>query len=285
MMEISIYGSRGSLPTPGPATQIYGGNTTCIQVRSASGEIAIVDAGSGLKDLGTELAAAVEPRRVRFFFTHAHWDHLLGFPFFRPAYRNDFTLTFCSGPHAQDTIRNFLSHQMQAPYFPVELDALNATMVFHCDNPCQEDRNCICADLQVRAFPVNHSNGGFGYRFIENGKVFAFAPDNELGYQHPDGPDRSEFVTLFAHADLLIHDAQYTDADYNITRGWGHSTFSATTDLAIEAGVKRLGLFHHDPDRSDDDLDRQVAFCRDRIRAAGSDIDCFAATEGMLLNL
>jgi phosphoribosyl 1,2-cyclic phosphodiesterase len=284
-MEITIYGCRGSLPTPGPATQRYGGNTTCVKVCSDSGETTIIDAGSGLHNLGKELCAAGNGKRVRFFFTHAHWDHLLGFPFFRPAYRSDFTLTFCSGPHAQDTIRNYLSHQMQAPFFPVEMDALSATMVFHCDNPCHEDRFCCFGDLQVKAFPVNHSNGGFGYRIVENGKTFAFAPDNELGFHHPDGPDRAEFVKLFTGADLLIHDAQYTTADYQQTRGWGHSTFSEAVDLAIDAGVKRLGLFHHDPDRSDDDLDRQVELCRERICAAGRDIDCFAAREGMVLQL
>lgn len=285
-MEIKIYGCRGSLPTPGPATQRYGGNTTCIEVRSASGEVAIIDAGSGLHNLGKDLCADHAVKRVRFFFTHAHWDHLLGFPFFRPAYRKDFTLTFCSGPHAQDTIRNFLAHQMQAPFFPVEMDALSATMVFECDNPLQEERACRCgAQLQVQAFPVNHSNGGYGYRVFEDGKTFAFAPDNELDFHHPDGPDRAEFVALFRNADLLIHDAQYTDTDYQVKRGWGHSTFAATVDLAMEAGVKRLGLFHHDPDRSDDDLEQQVEFCRARIRAAGSSVDCFAATEGMLLQL
>jgi ribonuclease BN (tRNA processing enzyme) len=158
-------------------------------------------------------------------------------------------------------------------------------MVFHCDNPCQEERFCCCGDLQVKAFPVNHTNGGFGYRVMENGRIFAFAPDNELGYHHPQGPDRSEFVRLFSNVDLLIHDAQYTDEEYKHTRGWGHSTFAETTDLAMEAGVKKLGLFHHDPDRSDDDLEQQVDFCRARIRAAGSRLDCFAAADGMILNL
>lgn len=284
-MKIRIYGCRGSLPVPGVKTNIYGGNTTCLEIISAAGEIAIIDAGSGLNNLGKDLLAEGAVKSVRFFFTHAHWDHLLGFPFFRPAYRKDFTLTFCSGPHASSVIRDYLSHQMQAPFFPVELDALSARMVFECDNPSQEARFCACGDLQVKAFPVDHPNGGFGYRVIEDGKVFAFAPDNEIGYGHPDGPERSEFVTLFNNADLLIHDAQYTDDDYKITRGWGHSTFSATVDLAMEAGVKRLGLFHHDPDRSDVDLEKQVAFCRDRIRAAGSRLDCFATRDGMELEL
>lgn len=284
-MKIKIYGCRGSLPTPGISTNKYGGNTTCLEIVSTAGDVAIIDAGSGLNNLGKDLLTEGAVKSVRFFFTHAHWDHLLGFPFFRPAYRKDFTLTLCSGPHAQSVIRDYLSHQMQAPFFPVELDALSANMVFNCDNPCQEERFCCCGSLQVKAFPVDHPNGGFGYRIMENGKMFAFAPDNEINYGHPDGPGRDEFVRLFKDIELLIHDAQYTDNEYKITRGWGHSTFSATVDLAIEAGIKRLGLFHHDPDRSDADLNEQVAFCRDRIRAAGSNLECFAVHDGMELDL
>lgn len=284
-MKIKIWGCRGSLPTPGPETQRYGGNTTCVEVRSASGQLMIIDAGTGLHNLGKEICNENDSKDIRFFFTHSHWDHLLGFPFFRPAYRADYTLTFCSGPHAQDTIKGFLSHQMQAPFFPVELDSLSAQMVFNCDNPCHEDRFCCFKDLQVKAFPVNHSNGGFGYRIIEDGRIFAFAPDNELDYHHEGGPGRAEFVELFRNADLLIHDAQYTDEDYQRTRGWGHSTFSATVDLAIEAGVKRLGLFHHDPDRSDAALDAQLEICQERIRSAGSSLDCFITAEGMTINI
>jgi len=284
-MKITIWGCRGSLPTPGPDTNRYGGNTTCVEVRSSSGQIAIVDAGSGLHNLGKELCRKNDVKSIRFFFTHSHWDHLLGFPFFRPAYRSDFILTFCSGPHAQDTIRKYLSHQMQAPFFPVELNALSARMVFECDNACQEDRFCCCHDIKVKAFPVNHSNGGFGYRFLEDGKIFAFAPDNELSFHHPGGPDRDYFVGLFKEADLLIHDAQYTDEQYRITRGWGHSTYADTVDLAIESGVKRLGLFHHDPDRTDDDLERQLEICRQRVTAACSDLECFATSEGLSLDL
>lgn len=284
-MKITIWGCRGSLPTPGSATTKYGGNTTCVEIRSTSGQIAVIDAGTGLNNLGKKLCRENGTKKIRFFFTHAHWDHLLGFPFFRPAYSSDYTLTFCSGPHAQDTIKGFLTHQMQAPFFPVELAALNATTEFHCDNPCHEDRFCCIGDLQVRAFPVNHSNGGFGYRIIENGKVFAFAPDNELGYHHEGGPAPEEFVELFRGADLLIHDAQYTDEDYRRTRGWGHSTFMETVDMAIESGVKKLGLFHHDPDRSDDALEEQLELCNNRIRSAGSNLECFLTAEGMTIEI
>ncbi|NVN98461.1 MAG: MBL fold metallo-hydrolase [Geobacteraceae bacterium] len=284
-MQIKICGCRGSLPTPGRSTLKYGGNTTCLEIRSNQGQLVIIDAGSGLHKLGNELVSEVSQKHIRFFFTHSHWDHLMGFPFFPPAYRSDYTLRFCSGPHSQDTVKNFLSHQMQAPFFPLELDNLNANMIFHCDNPCHEDRVCNFDELGVKAFPVNHPNGGFGYRIIEEGKVFAFAPDNELDYHHEGGPDPDYFVDIFRGVDLLIHDSQYNDEEYKKTRSWGHSTFNSTVDLAIKAGVKRLGLFHHDPDRTDEELDEQLAICQERIRMAGSSLDCFVATEGMTLTL
>lgn len=284
-MKITIWGCRGSLPVPGPTTLRYGGNTTCLGISSASGQLIVVDAGSGIHNLGNELVRAGGPKKVRFLFTHAHWDHLLGFPFFSPLYHPDYCLTFCSGHHAQGTISKFLTHQMEPPYFPVDMDACRAEIRFHCDNPCDEERCCCLGDMDVLPFPINHPNGGFGYRFGEGGKSFVFVPDNELDFHHEDGPSRADFVALFRGADLLIHDAQYTADEYRRTRSWGHSTFAHTVDLALEAGVRRLGLFHHDPDRSDDDLERQLAWCRERISAAGGSLECFATVEGMTIDL
>lgn len=284
-MKIKIWGCRGSLPVPGAATLRYGGNTTCLGVSSASGQQIIVDAGSGIHNLGNALLRDGGPKELRFFFTHAHWDHLLGFPFFTPLYLPGYRLTFCSGHHAQGTIEKFLSRQMEPPFFPVDMSAFRADVRFHCDNPCHEQRSCCFGDIRVDPFPINHPNGGFGYRLSEGERSFIFVPDNELSFHHEGGPAREEFVDTFRGADLLIHDAQYTAEDYRRTRGWGHSTFADTVDLALAAGVKRLGLFHHDPDRSDDDLDRQLSWCRERIREAGSDMDCFAVAEGMELEL
>jgi phosphoribosyl 1,2-cyclic phosphodiesterase len=280
-MKITIWGCRGSLPVPGPTTLRYGGNTTCISLSSGSGQLFIVDAGSGLRELGNAIVAAGGPRQIRFFFTHAHWDHLLGFPFFKPLYAPDYRIVFCSGLHAQGAIRDYLSYQMSAPYFPVELSAVRAETVFQCVNPCHEVRCCCFQEVDVCPLPINHPNGGFGYRFTEEGRHFVFVPDNELGFRHPDGPARESFIELFAGADLLIHDAQYTAEEYRTTRGWGHSTFGDTVDLAMAAGVGRLGLFHHDPDRTDDELDAILAWCRERIAAAGSSLDCFMVREGM----
>ncbi|MDD5627907.1 MAG: MBL fold metallo-hydrolase [Elusimicrobia bacterium] len=284
-MQIKLWGCRGSIASPGPATLRYGGNTTCLEMRTKKGRIVIVDAGSGLRFLGKALRREPGVSELRFFITHAHLDHLSGFPFFEPAYLERFSLTFCGGVHAQDSIKRYLSRQMTAPFFPVEFSVLKAKFDFACQRdgmrPCSGP--CRWDGLEVAPIALNHPNGGYGFKFTERGRSFVFLTDNELGFRHEGGLTPAQYADLCRGADLLIHDAQYTDAEYRLTRGWGHSTFNDAVDLALAAGVKRLGLFHHDPDRTDDDLDRQVENCRRRIRKAGGAVDCFGATEGTTL--
>jgi len=288
-MKIKIWGCRGSIATPGATTLRYGGNTTCVEIRTAEGEAAgqniVVDAGSGVRLLGKALRREKKISHIRFFFSHSHWDHLVGFPFFEPAYFPDYHIVFCGGPHAQDSIKRYLSRQMKAPFFPVDFSLLKAQFDFCCERPHQEPGPCRFDGMEVSPAPLNHPNGGYGFKFVEKGKAFVFFPDNELGFQHEGGLDRAAYVEFCRGAGLLIHDAQYTGTEYQRTRGWGHSTYADTVDLAVASGVKRLGLFHHDPDRTDDDLDRQVEVCRERIREARSNIECFACAEGMMLEL
>jgi ribonuclease BN (tRNA processing enzyme) len=174
---------------------------------------------------------------------------------------------------------------MEAPYFPVAFHLLKAKFDFRCERPDMEPGNCRFDGMEIYPVPLNHPNGGYGYKFIESGKALVFLSDNELRFHHEGGLSREQYVEFCRGVDLLFHDAQYTDEEYKLTRGWGHSTFVDATDIAIEAGVKSLGLFHHDPDRSDDDLGRQVEFCRERIRLAHSAVECFAAAEGMFIEL
>jgi phosphoribosyl 1,2-cyclic phosphodiesterase len=284
-MKIKIWGCRGSIATPGADTIRYGGNSTCVEIRSAEGQLFVVDAGSGIRNLGKALQRESKISEIRFFFTHSHWDHLVGFPFFEPAYSDRFTITFCSGAHAESSIKRYVSRQMEAPYFPVEFRQLRARFNFCCENPTMESRNCPLGSMQCCAFRLSHPNGGHGYKFIEGGKTLVFLPDNELRFRHDDGLTRDQYVEICRGADLLLHDAQYTEEEYQRTRGWGHSTYMDAVDLAIEAGVKRLGLFHHDPDRTDDDLDRQLDLCRKHIVKSGSAVDCFICAEGMVIEL
>jgi phosphoribosyl 1,2-cyclic phosphodiesterase len=284
-MNIKIWGSRGSITTPGPATLRYGGNTTCLEIRAAMPEVIVVDAGSGLRNLGKALSKEPTVTAIRFFLTHSHWDHVEGFPFFEPAYYDRYTITFCGGPHAQESIKRYLARQMQAPFFPVDFSLLKARFDFHCAQPHGPHGNCQFGPVEVCPVALNHPNGGYGYKFIEAGRTFVFLTDNELGFLHEGGLSRAEYAAFCRGADLLFHDAQYTDEEYKARRGWGHSTYADAVDLAIEAGVRRLGLFHHDPDRADEDLDRQVENCRRRIREAGAALECFACAEGMKIAL
>jgi len=287
-MKIKIWGCRGSIATPGAHVIRYGGNTTCLEVRTAANQVFLIDAGSGARKLGQALAAEAGLNQLTWLFTHAHWDHLSGFPFFIPAYLSRFRIALCGGPDAQYSIRRYLAQQMEAPFFPVEFGHLKAHFDFHCQcGECVCPENLACSDdaLHCASIALNHPNGGVGFRLTQDGRSFVFLPDNELGYLHPGAPSRAQQMQFCAGADLLIHDAQYTDAEYERTRGWGHSTFADAVDFALAAGVKRLGLFHHDPDRSDDDLDQQVQACRQRITRAGSSMQCFACAEEIELDV
>jgi phosphoribosyl 1,2-cyclic phosphodiesterase len=284
-MKIKIWGCRGSIATPGPNTLRYGGNSTCLEIRSVTGQVFVVDAGSGLRQFGKALLQEPDVTAIRFFLTHPHWDHLAGFPFFQPAYLRRYSITFCSGAHEQDALRKYLTRQMVSPYFPIDFKYLKARLDFRCDAPQKEKGHCRHGSMEVLAFPLNHPNGGYGFKFIEGKKTFVFLTDNELGYRHKGGCTRRQYAEFCRDADLLFHDAQYTTEEYRRTRGWGHSTYDHTIEMAMEAGVRRLGLFHHDPDRTDDDLDRCVAVCREQIHKSGSSMDCFPCTEGMTLTL
>ncbi len=275
-MKIKIWGCRGSLATPGPHTVRYGGNTACLEIRDAQGRIIVVDAGSGMRYLGQALLREPEKTEIVLLITHTHWDHIVGFPFFAPAYHDSYHISICGGPGLQKFLPEFLTQQMAAPFFPVEFKHLLAKFSFGKACPFQGQDG-----LHVTPIAINHPNGGYGYKFSENGKTLVFLTDNELGFIHPDGLGRESYVEFCRGVDLLIHDSQYTTEEYEQCRGWGHSSYNDATDLALEAGVKQLALFHHDPDRSDDDLDRQLEFCRQRIQKAGSPLHCVAAAEGM----
>lgn len=280
-MKITVWGCRGSLTIPGPSTVRYGGNTTCVEIRTADNQVIVVDAGSGMRNLGKALLAQNQTTHLFLLLTHSHWDHLVGFPFFGPAYLEKYTLTLCGGPKTQQSLRRYLTHQMEAPYFPVDFEVLKARFDFGCE--CPQSGNIGTATIHPVA--LSHPNEGYGYKFVENGKSFVFLTDNELGFHHPGGLQRAQYIDFCRGADLLFHDAQYTDEEYRRRRGWGHSNMADATDLAIAAQVKRFGFFHHDLDRTDDDLDRQVEQYRQRIRQANSAVDCFAVAEGMVLEL
>jgi phosphoribosyl 1,2-cyclic phosphodiesterase len=283
-MKIKIWGCRGSLPSPGSSTVRYGGESTCIEVITDDGQETIIDAGSGIRKLGHKLLGDQSVSTINILFTHSHWDHLMGFPFFEPAYRSKFSFALCGGGEPQQSVLNFLAHQMDPPYFPVTFKQLKAQFVSACNcnnTDCDHllryaGRSTVCS-----AIPLNHPNGGFGFRLTGANGAFVFIPDNEIRYQHDGGLSRTEYVQFCSNANLLFHDAQYLDDEYELKRGWGHSTLRDAVDLALDARVKRLGLFHHDPDRSDHQLDAMEEWTRAYLRGRNSAMECFVCAEGM----
>jgi len=274
-MLMRCWGARGSIPVCGPEYLRYGGDTTCLELRPSADRVIVIDAGTGLRRLGNRLLdEGVDD--VQLLFTHAHWDHLMGFPFFKPLYRPDTSLSVFGCPCAQTSVREMIAHAMSPPNFPVPLDHTKAALSFtdYCHEPFELD------GLTVTPIKISHPNEGLGYKFTEDGRHFVFLTDNELGHVHPGGRGFDDYVAFCEGADLLVHDAEFTDQEYQTTRTWGHSTQRDAVDLAIRAGVKALGLFHHNQERGDDAVDAIVEACRRQIADCGQSIECFAVAQG-----
>jgi phosphoribosyl 1,2-cyclic phosphodiesterase len=274
-MLIRCWGSRGSIAVSGKEYIKYGGNTTCLEIVAGNGDLLIVDAGTGIRNLGNRLVRE-DHCNINIVFTHPHWDHLSGFPFFKPIYQKDCKINVWGPRPTQEAVKSMISKTMAPPYFPIELEDINADINFF----GIENRNFRIGSVDITAIPLNHPNQGAGYRFEENGKSFVFLTDNELTHPHSDGLTYEDYVKFAAGADLLFHDAQYTPEDYKHTEGWGHSVYLDTLKFAIDAEVKTLGLFHHNQDRDDVGVDSIEADCRRILKEKGSRIKCFAVAEG-----
>jgi phosphoribosyl 1,2-cyclic phosphodiesterase len=279
-MIIRCWGARGSIPVSGKKYLKYGGDTTCIEIRSKKDEIIIIDAGSGLRRLGSRL---VRENRLEFtmVFTHAHWDHLMGFPFFTPIYLSKTRISVHGCPFAQASVKRIISPSMKPPNFPVRFQDIRAKIRYHkiCTRPY------TVAGIKVRPILLSHPNKGIGYRFEEDKKSFVFLTDNELAYRHPGGLDYEDYMKFSKGADLLIHDSEFTRTDYKKKKMWGHSVYNDSLRLAMEAGVKQFGLFHHNQERSDRAVDAIARDCRKIIRKKRSGLKCFAVAEDMEIKL
>src|SRR5215471_12693815 len=284
-MIVKFWGTRGSIPTPGRRTAAFGGNTSCIEIRAADGHVVLLDCGTGARPLGLDIIARqAQPPPIDILVTHTHWDHIQGFPFFPPAYVAGSRLTIHGARGLDRTLEGSLSGQMQHTYFPVQLQELRATIDFV---EVAEERFKL-GRFRVTTQFMNHTAPTLGYRLESGHLKVVYATDHEPFYWTPaagrrhgvEHPGDARHLRFLADADLLVHDAQYTDAEYPGKRGWGHSPIEYVTDLAVRAGVKRLALTHHDPLHSDDFIRRETDRARRRARAQGSDLDIFAAAEG-----
>ncbi|MCB9830869.1 MAG: MBL fold metallo-hydrolase [Planctomycetes bacterium] len=271
-MKVKFWGTRGSTPTSGARYVEFGGNTPCLSVElESTRELVVLDAGSGIRELGNAMLADPDghARVVHLFLTHAHWDHIQGFPFFAPAYHPDYRINvYCS----KDAER-FLAGQMSPPYFPVGLEAMIGLARFE---RLDHQKAWSVGDAVLRSIPLPHPQESTGFRLDENDRALVFATDTE----HEPPQMNRQLVEFSRGAQLLVYDAQYTPAEYERGKqGWGHSTFAEGARLAREAGVGELILFSHDPSHDDE-------ACRE-IEKRGQEL--FAATraarQGMVITI
>jgi phosphoribosyl 1,2-cyclic phosphodiesterase len=276
-LTATCWGTRGSIPTPGPGTLRYGGNTSCLEVQ-AGGRRYLFDAGTGIRALGRRLAGngGVE---AELFLTHFHLDHVQGFPFWSQLYDADSRIRVHGPPQDGATVAGVLAGMMAPPYFPVQLHALSARVEF----ADVDDRPWSDGTVEVAALRVCHPGVTCGYRLRGGGASVAYVPDNELGKAEPALYRR--MVEFCAGVDLLIHDAMCRDDEYTRYRGWGHSSLGDAVRLAQDAGARRLLLFHHSPERSDDELDGIVHDLRRGVAERGGTLQVDAAAEGVALAL
>lgn len=276
-MEVTFWGTRGSIATSGAAFARFGGNTTCLEITHEKERI-VFDAGTGLRALGQRIMKEAT-FDTTFFFTHLHWDHIQGFPFFAPAFVPGAKITL-HGPIDEDgttTLKGALDEQMRPPCFPVTLDAMASEKRFR---TIASGDTVSTGPFDVRARALRHPQGSLGYRIEVGGRSVCFATDTE---HREDGIDDA-ILDLAQDVDLLIYDAQYTEAEYEgragpARRGWGHSTYVAATEIAKAAGAKRLALFHHDPSHDDTMVARMADDARARFPS------CFAAEEGSTVDV
>jgi CheY-like chemotaxis protein len=295
-MLIRFWGTRGSLAKPGPTTLRYGGNTACVEVRTQDGTLIVLDCGTGAHGLGLALAADGHPVRGHLMITHTHWDHIQGFPFFAPLFSaaNEWDI-YAPGGLGRELERT-LAGQMEYTYFPVRLDQLGATIRYH----DLVEGAFEAGGLRVVTKYLNHPALALGYR-IEAGAVsIVYSADHEphaTQLVHDAQTDRSRegaplvhqedrrHVEFLSNADLVVHDAQYALEEYPHKIGWGHTPAEYAVDYAVAAGARRLALYHHDPLRDDDAVDRLVEVCRRRAADRGGAVEIFAAAEGLELDL
>ena len=276
-MHIRFWGTRGSIPTPGPSTVRYGGNTSCVEVRDSTGSLLVLDAGTGLRELGVALmnGNGARPFSIDLLLSHLHWDHIQGIPFFRPAYDPNSTLRI-RGPKQSRPMKELLGMGMDDPFFPVDLDDMPAKLEI---GELEHLSDEMVGKFRVRSAHLYHPAPALAYRVEADGRSLVYATDTEDPFSGKVNP----VIELAQGADTLIHDAQFIKSDFKPT--WGHSTIESAIDVAAKAKVKRLVLYHHDPDRSDDALDHIGRDAQRTGRERSPGLEVVVAREGLELEV
>lgn len=302
-IKIKFWGVRGSIPTPGYSTLHYGGNTSCVEVAFKNGPHFILDAGTGIRELGKHLQKLNRPLNSYILLSHFHWDHIQGLPFFRPAFnpKNKFTIIGSDDPAIH--LDKIISFQMDPTYFPITIDDMRADISFR---SIKEERITLDG-VDVQTIYLNHPGYALGFRISYQNSSLIYISDNEP-FQQDEETERKKLKSISKEkieeafeayvenknqnliefcekADLLIHDTQYLEEEYKDKITWGHSPLNFTVELAMRSKVKQLVLFHHDPDHDDAAIDRIEQLSKKILRSHKSRIACRAAKEGMTIEI
>ncbi|HEY7206687.1 MAG TPA: MBL fold metallo-hydrolase [Gaiellaceae bacterium] len=280
-MRLTIWGCRGSIPTPGPETVEHGGNTSCVEVSLPDGTLLVLDAGTGIRTLGHELAAR-RTKHVHLLLTHLHLDHIEGLRFFAPLWQEQVSVDIWGPPSTTKPLRDRIARSFSPPLFPIDLRDLPPRVAFH-DVPRQPWR---IGGATLTAALVAHPGPTVGYRIEAEGASVAYLPDHEpalVGAIRDRSRDWISGASIAQHADLLVHDAQYFAEEYGDRVGWGHSSVDDAAAYSSAVSAKRLVLFHHDPDHSDEALERLEARARALLGPNGAEPTL--AREGMVLEV
>jgi phosphoribosyl 1,2-cyclic phosphodiesterase len=299
-MKLKFWGVRGSIPSPGKHTVRYGGNTPCLEVRLDDDELVIIDAGTGIRNFGDDLINNGESVKAHLLITHPHWDHIQGFPFFKPAFISGNELTIIGTDRAEKSLSEIISEQMNRIYFPVQLHELKAKINFL---PIHEEGQMKLYDCTLKTLYLNHPGFTVGYRLEYKDKVLVYMSDNEpydrevaaylsnfesvvkQKYEAIPGDPNQRVFDFCNGADILIHDATYTPEEYIDRVGWGHSHYLFALRVAAEAEVKQLYLFHHDPSHSDEKVDDILRKCKKEVKTRGYKFECEAAAENLVISI
>lgn len=259
-MKIEFYGVRGSMPTPGKNTIIYGGNTSCVYVELDNGQSIILDSGTGISGLNSKFINHEQP--INILLTHSHWDHIQGFPYFKPIYQAGNTINIVTGA-TDNNDNDMILKQMSGTNHPIKYQELPAAITLNSQLAHQKTFDINNCKITTQA--LNHPDGGTAYCLHADNQKVAYVTDNELKPPYTESSTWEEWLTFVSNADVLIHDAQYNNQDMPLKHGWGHSTFEQVTDLALQANVKQLFFISHDPARTDKEIAQQEKVLQEKL--------------------
>ena len=279
-IHVDFWGVRGSVPSPGPTTARYGGNTSCVSI-TIDNKILILDAGTGIRNLGGAIIGQPE-LEIFVVVTHSHWDHIQGFPFFTPIYQPNRPVHMFPTLHKKNVVLSSLIDQMDGAHFPITPDQVPSNFNFVTENPLEFLEN---NGFHMELVPMNHPGKAFGYKIKIDDKIICYFTDNEIDPPYEKSIELDVLTEKCRNADILIHDAQYIEADMPLKHGWGHSLISQVTKLGESAEVKNLVYYHHDPERSDDDIDAELETASKTLKENGSSVRPYFAYEGLKLSI